>query len=374
MTAVVAASALLFTGQASAGATPTNARQWHSPTCEVVDSDGTITYTTDGLKTAHPTTGATHTTKYVEGIVPLSTPDQLLAVDSKGRLYLSRDAGCMWVQFELISGLYYPRLIAGPNGTAYIWGVHSNRLLRVSGTTVTELPAVTPEDGGDLVAVAADRHRPHHLRAVSEYGQVYDSTTDGASFQPVGKPGIDKTSSLYDASIDPNNLNHIVLGSAGEGAYLSRNGGRSWSHTGMGARGERVNAFSVSVSPANGRVVYAQGINISENNAGAPSEGRHIYRSTDGGQTFRPIVDADALGGLHLQNGTLLAPSPTDPNVLYWVFSMSYGGYGTDLWRIDARTGKRTLAHDAHPKLTAIAFNPRDANVMYLGFGYEQIV
>lgn len=348
-------------------------RGWHSPQCAVVDSDGTLTYTTDGLRTAHATAGAVHATKYVYGIVALSTPDHLLAIDSHGNLYLTRDAGCMWVQINQVQGLYYPRLTAGPDGSAYIWGIHSNRVLRVTGTSMTELPAATPDDGGDLVALAVDKHAPRHVRAVSETGQIYDSTNAGVHFVASGKPGIAARDSLYDASIDPSNLNHVVLGSMGEGAYMTHNGGRTWSHTGMGAAGDKVNAFSMSISPANGNVVYAQGLNLAENNANAPSEGRHIYQSKDGGRTFRAIVDADAMGGVFLQNGALLAPSPTDANRLYWVFSMSYGGYGTDLWSIDTRTGERTLAHDNHPKLTAITFNPRDRAVMYLGFGYEQV-
>jgi hypothetical protein len=294
----------------------------------------------------------------------------LLAVDNTARLYLSRDAGCNWVQLNKADGLYDPRLTASPDGSAYLWGVNSNRLLHVTGSRLTELPPVVA-DSASVVALAVDPHFAWHLRAVTDDARVLDSWDGGRHFVNLGRHAGDDTTWLYSASIDPNHLDHIVLGSQSQGSYLTRNGGRTWAHDGMGEPGDRVNAFSVAISPANSRVVYAQGINIRENLANLPSEGRHLYRSLDGGRTFSPILDQG--GDVTLQNGTLLAPSPGDPYTLYFVFSMSYGNYGTDLFTFHTRSGELSLAHDPHDRLTAIAFSPTDASVMYLGFGAEFI-
>ena len=47
------------------------------------------------------------------------------------------------------------------------------------------------------------------------------------------------------------------------------------------------------------------------------------------------------------------------------------GGYGTDLFSYDARGGRLSVEHNDHDRITAIAFNPRDRKVMYLGFAAE---
>lgn len=368
-TLVVAATlglALTAAAPAQAGGKPS---KWNAPRCSVVQSDGSLTYSTDRGDTVTPTTGTLHQTEYVFDIVPLSTADSLLAVDNSGRLYRSGDAGCSWGQVNQVTGIYYGRLAASPDGTAYLWSINSDRLVHVSGSRLMELPEV--DATASLVDLVVDPHHAGHLRAVTDDGRVLDSTDGGQHFTQLGDRAGSDTTWLYSASIDPRHLDHIVLGSQSEGSYVTKDAGHTWQHDGMGEAGDRVNAFSVAVSPASSRVVYAQGLNLRENTAHLPSEGRHLYRSTNGGRTFHPVLDQG--NGVTLQNGTLLAPSPTEANTLHFVFSMSYAGYGTDLFTLDTRHGTLSLAHDPHDKLTAIAFNPKHPAVMYLGFGEERI-
>jgi hypothetical protein len=126
----------------------------------------------------------------------------------------------------------------------------------------------------------------------------------------------------------------------------------------------------VTISPANPFVVWVQGIDLVEHAAHAPSEGRHIYRSTDGGHTFRAAVD-HVPGQVTLVNGALLAPSPVDPNVVYFVFGTSFAAYGTDLFRYDARRDLLSMQHNKNDGIASITFNPRDPRVMYLGLSVE---
>ena len=126
-----------------------------------------------------------------------------------------------------------------------------------------------------------------------------------------------------------------------------------------------VNVFNIVVSPANPNVVWAMGINLAEMDAGAPSQGRHLYRSTDGGLGFEPVVDQD--DRVTLTNGPLMVPHPTDEAVLYFVFGTSFMGYGTDLYRYDHGARQVTLTHNPYPEIGAIAFHPRKPRLMYLG-------
>jgi hypothetical protein len=112
-------------------------------------------------------------------------------------------------------------------------------------------------------------------------------------------------------------------------------------------------------------------LDLDEMDSGAASKGRHIYRSTDGGLTFEPKVDAS--NEVTLINGPLLTAHPTDPNVVYFVFGTYFQGYGTDLFRYDAATDELTLTHNDYDEVGAIAFSPTTPPTMYLGLTQEQI-
>lgn len=364
----LAAAAALAT---SAPADATAHVRWHAPDCVQVQSEGLLTFTHDEGATVTPTTGSMHETRYIFDIAPLATPNEMLAVDNTGALSLSADAGCSWTQVNQVAGIDQGRLAASPDGSAYLWNLEDTRLLHVTGARVSKLPPLADDD--HLEDLAVDRRDSRHLRAVTRDGRVLDSTDAGAHFRQVGRPAGGSTMWLYSAAIDPKNLDHLVLGDDGSGSYATFNGGRTWIHDGMGRPGEDVNAFSVAISSASSRVVYAQGINLAEHAAGVPSEGRHVYRSVDGGRTFRPVLDQGRAGVPYLQNGTLLAPSPADPFTVHFVYSTSYLGHGTDLYTLDTRHDRLSMANDRHTRLTTITFNPADPSVMYLGFGAEFI-
>lgn len=366
----VAGTALLVltaTAQiAPAAADP--APSWHGPDCAAVSGDGAISYTRNEGRTIVPTTSDQQPVDYLFSLVALDKPDVLLGVDSHGRVQRSANAGCSWHVVAQVAGFDVPRLTPGVDGTAYLWNEHSAALARIVGTQVTTLPAVTDVDGAEVAALAVDRSLPRHLRAVLNDGTVLDSFDRGQSFTATAAAP-ESNLYLYDAAIDPADLDHIVLGTQSIGVFQSSDAGSSWTHaTGFGS--DRVNGFTVAISPVDPDVVWVQGLNLDENAAHAPSEGRHIYRSVDGGVTFAPAVD-HVPGEVTLVNGTLLQPSPTDPGVLYFVFGMSYGGYGTDLFRFDAGTGSLQLRHNDHDDIDAIAFNPHNPKVMYLGFASE---
>lgn len=341
---------------------------WQSPRCGVVNSDGSVSFTRDEGRTITPTAVRQRPVQYAFSLVSLPKANNLLSVDSHGKLQVSYDAGCSWRPFSQVDGLDAPRLSAGRDDQAYLWDVNGRVLYRIDGLQVTPLPPVSDTEGMGIAAVAVNRYLPWHVRVVLSDGTIRDSFDAGKSFHTTGMP-VNKN--LYSASIDPWNINHITIGTMGEGVYTTWFGGWLWSHNGLGKPGEEVNAFSVVVSPADPQVVWAQGINIAENDAHAPSEGRHIYRSTDGGRTFRVAVDHKP-GVVTLVNGALLAPSPTDANVLYFIFGTSFAKYGTDLFRYDARHQQLSVQHNSHDGIKSIAFNPWDRSVMYLGFAAER--
>jgi hypothetical protein len=346
----------------SAGAAPHE--HWESPQCGKVAGDGSLSFTRDDGRSIAPTSSAPQPVQYEFAVAPLSTANTVLSVDNHGTVQASPDAGCSWIALGSVKGLAVPRMAAGPDGEAYVWDEKGPNLYRIDGIRVRPLPPVG-DANTDVAALAVDRYFPRHLRAVLGDGTVRDSYDAGQTFRTTAKP-VRPGLFLYDAAIDPVNVNHIVLGTLSDGVYTTWLGGLHWTQSTLG---KRINAFSVAVSPANPLVVWAQGINLDEYAAHAPSEGRHIYRSTDGGFTFRVAVDQQP--GVTLVNGALLAPSPADANTVYFVYGTSYASYGTDLFRYDARRNSLSAQHNDHDGIKSIAFNPKDPQVMYLGFAAE---
>lgn len=355
--AAVLGSALAIPGRADAH-TRWHWRHWHAPRCSTVQSSGKLTFTTDEGRTITPTAGHPATTQSLTGLATLATPDHVLGVDAHGRLFLSRDAGCMWVLFgRLDRYTNAPQVAAARDGSAYVWG-HDTNLYRVRGTHVTALPALP----AGMVDLAVDPHRAAHLRAVLDDGRALESWNGGHDFHAAGRAD---EPYRYDAATDPRDFRHLVVGTSGAGVLTSRNGGRTW-HKARGIAHGRANVYSVAFSPADPSVVYAEGMNMAEHDAGSPDQGRHIYRSTNGGRTFHVIVD-DVPGAIVLPNGSLLAPDPRHRSVLYFVFGEHFGGFGTRIYRYSSRTHRVTWTSNSYDGIRAIAFNPRYPNVMYLG-------
>lgn len=368
-----AAAALLLAATVAPGAARADQSGWTMPTCTTVGSDGTLSYTrTEGHEIAAGE-GSANQTRYQSGLVALAEPNHLLAVDDKGRLSLSRDAGCMWIVFGSL-GRYtrWPQLTAAPDGSAYVWSLDGD-LFTVHGTQIEELPSVSGEAG--LVDLAVDRADASHVRAVADDGRVLDSTDGGRSFQQKGTAAIPAggLERLYDAAIDPADLDHVVVGASELGAFVTTDGARTWTHaSGMGKDTDRVNAFSVAISPLSGSTVYVQGLDLTEGDANGTDTARHIYASTDGGRHFHVAV-TQVNGEVTLPNGTLLVPSASDPTVLYFVWGTSFAGIGTYLYRYDAKSGLVTWTRNEHDDIDSVAFNPRYPTVMYLGMAEERI-
>ncbi|MGS2614823.1 WD40/YVTN/BNR-like repeat-containing protein [Micromonospora sp. LZ34] len=334
---------------------------WHRPQCGVVQGDGSATFTRSGGAFLSPTTTALTPVAYTK-LTALNTPDTLVAI-SKRSIQRSTDAGCNWQQIATTQlDLAAYDVAAGPDGHAYVYGINDQPIYRVQGDQVSEVDGPVPYDG--VVALAVDPTDARVLRVVSKAGQIYDSVDGGATWAPVGAlVGTDQF--LYEAAIDPSDRDHVIAGTMSNGSFVTFDGGRSWLRSsGVGATG-RANGFSVAFSPADPRTVWLEGYDLSLNDNSA----RRIWRSTDGGRSFLSVLDGTQAT---LINGTPMWPSPVDPDVLYFAFGTWWGGYGTDLYRYEASTGRLTSQHNPHDGIASVAFNPADPRVMYLGLVEER--
>lgn len=336
---------------------------WKQPRCRTVTGDGSVTFTRNEGRTLTATSQVLRPVVYTTGLVTLDRPDALLAL-SNNVLLSSRDAGCTWTQVGKVNG-WYLGLAAARGGRAYAWDRDGNLTLATpSGST----PLTSPVS--EVSGLGTDRRNGDHVRVSDNDGRLYDSNDGGRSWKPIGVPS-GPLNAFYTAAFDPSNIDHVVVGGMGTGAHVTFDGGRSWiASSGLSEKGGKISAFSVTISPAAPNVVYAMGLDTAEMDAGAPSGGRHIYRSTDGGRNFTPVVDQT--NEVTIVNGPVMAAHPTNPNVVYFVFGTSFQAYGTDIYRYDSRRRKVTVAHNSYDKVPSIAFHPRMPELMYLGLAEER--
>jgi len=345
---------------------------WQAPTCKTIAGTNSLAFTSDEGATLVTAGRPLRPTSYAYGlaVLPDAPNTMLLAV---GRSLLrSTSAGCRWTPVGTVQSTSdgFPiSLVAARGDRAFSWSENRNDLARIDGTTITYLGS--PVDS--IVGVGTDPRDADRVRFGDGGGQLWESTDGGLRFSPIGARIPSSSFLYYRAAFDPNNIDHVVVGSVINGAFVTFDGGRTWnqasglSSTGTGA----VNVFSAVVSPADSRTVYAMGLDIAESDAGAASQGRHIYLSKDGGLTFRPVVDRS--NDVILPNGVPMAGHPTKEGVLYFTYGTSFGGYGTDVYRYDDTTGGVTETHNTYHGGPSLAFNPADPNTMYLGLALEAV-
>lgn len=325
---------------------------WNRPHCDTVYGDGSVTITeTDGEILA-PTTGKLRAVTYAK-VAALQEPNTLISIGQQ-TIQRSSDAGCSWQLLDKTPDeLSTYDVQPGPGDSAYIYSVNDQPIYRVHGRQVSAV--LGPVEWRGLAALDA---RPGRLRVVSGDGQVYDSADDGASWQRVGVPAAPNLF-LYNAAVDPRNPDHIVIGVSSNGVYTTFDGGRTWTQS---RPVERVNAFTVVMSPADPSKVWMEGYDRDRAT-------RFIWESTDGGLKFREVLDQSRAT---LINGNHMWASPTDPDLLYFSYGTSFANFGADLYRFVPSTGALTKHHNRNDGIPSLAFNPANPQILYLGLAEER--
>ncbi len=328
------------------------------PLCSMITGTAAVTFTFDEGRTLTPSAVPLTPIAYTYGLATLDTPDTLVAWH-RDDLLISNDAGCSWRVVATIAGSDFPpAILAAPGGRAYAWSENRSFMVRYDSRGAIKLKQPV-----DFVGLGVDPQNGERLRAGGADGTIWESLDGGDSWTLFGK--LDGAPLYYRFVFDPVNLDHVVAGTVSNGAYVSRDGGKTWTKsTGIAARSS--NVFTFAFSPIDGNRVWAMGIDIDNaDNGGDASHGRHIFLSDDGGTSYRAVVDEAP--GVKLINGPIIAPHPTNRDVLYFVFGTHIFQYGTDVFRYDASTGALTMQHNDQNDVNAIAFSRRDPSVMYLG-------
>lgn len=216
---------------------------------------------------------------------------------------------------------------------------------------------IGPFRGGRANAIAGDPQNPS-VYYVGYTGGGIAKTDDGGITWKNISDGFFKVGSIGDIAVcesDPNVIyvgtgEHAVRGvmtSYGDGVYKSTDGGKTWKNIGL----EKTRHISdVIVHPNNPDVVYV----AAQGPVHGASPERGIYKSTDGGVTWKKTLYVDENSG-----ASSLSMDMTNPRILYaatwqhrrYPWKVESGGAGSNLWKSTDGGETWTKINEGLPKL-----------------------
>lgn len=199
--------------------------------------------------------------------------------------------------------------------------------------------SIGPFRGGRAVAVTGVPSQPFLYYMGTTGGGVWKTEDAGITWRNIsdGYFHVGSIGAVAVAEDDPNVVyvgsgEHPVRGvasSRGDGVYKSTDAGRTWSYLGL----ENSRQISrVLIHPRNSDIVYV----AAQGSRWAPDEDRGVYRSIDGGKTWKRILFVDAKAG-----PSELAMDATNPRIIYAAFwehqrvpwQVRSGGPNSGIWK-----------------------------------------
>ncbi|HXA48922.1 MAG TPA: hypothetical protein VNV86_01390, partial [Candidatus Acidoferrum sp.] len=158
---------------------------------------------------------------------------------------------------------------------------------------------VGPFRGGRVVAVTGVPSQPNVYYFGAVGGGVFKTTDSGNSWMPMSD-GQFKTGSVGAIAVadsDPNVVyagmgEACVRGNAthGDGVYKSVDAGRTWKNVGLQ---DSYHIGAVRIHPKNPDIVYVAAVG----HLWGPNEMRGVYRTTDGGATWKQVLKRSNMAG-----------------------------------------------------------------------------
>ena len=194
-----------------------------------------------------------------------------------------------------------------------------------------------PFRGGRSAAVTGVPNQPNLFYFGSTGGGIWKTIDGGRSWENISDGFFGGSIGAITVSKSDSNVIYVGGGektvrgnvSSGYGIWKSVDAGKTWTEAGL--KNSR-HVPRIAVDPTNHDVVYAGVLG----NIYKPTQDRGVYKSTDGGKTWRKTLFANENAGV-----VDLLIDPTNPRILYastWrvqrtPYSLSSGGDGSALWK-----------------------------------------
>jgi photosystem II stability/assembly factor-like uncharacterized protein len=198
---------------------------------------------------------------------------------------------------------------------------------------------IGPFRGGRSTAVAGVASQPLVYYFGGTGGGVWKTADGGINWEPITDNSVFGTGSVGAIGLSDSDPNTVYVGmgespirgnvSHGDGVYKSTDGGKTWKRVGL----EDTRQISrIRVNPKNPDIVYV----AAQGHVWAPNEQRGVFRSKDGGKTWQKILYRSDKAG-----ASDLILDPTNPNILYAAFwevyrkpwTLESGGPGSGIFK-----------------------------------------
>ena len=236
--------------------------------------------------------------------------------------------------------------------------------------------SIGPDRGGRSIAVSGVKGRPRDAYFGAVGGGLWKTTDSGATWAPVTDGQI-KSSSVGAVAVSESNPDIVYIGMGescirgnimpGDGVYKSTDAGKTWTHVGFASS----DAISkIRIHPTNPDIVFVADFG----KYGTPSDERGVYKTTDGGKTWKKVLGRDnKTGAVDVE---IDRKSPSVMFAALWEayrveYQMSSGGPGGglfkstdggDTWKEITRTGG--LPQGLYGKMS-VAISGADSNRVY---------
>ena len=197
---------------------------------------------------------------------------------------------------------------------------------------------IGPDRGGRSIAVSGVVGRPNEAYFGATGGGLWKTTDGGDNWAPVTDGQI-KSASVGAIAVSESNPDVVFIGMGetcirgnimpGDGVYKSIDAGKTWSHVGFS---QTDGISKIRIHPTNPNIVFV----ASFGKYSVPSEERGVYKSTDGGKSWRRVLYRDPNTA-----AIDISIDRNNPNVMYaamWEayrkeYQMSSGGPGSGLFK-----------------------------------------
>ena len=266
--------------------------------------------------------------------------------------------------------------------TVFYFGSVGGGLWKSYNSGRTWAPIFDGQDVASIGAVAVAPSSPDtiyvgtgeaDMRSQITYGDgMYKSTDGGKTWKHIG---LENTRQIGRVSVDPKNPNIVFVAALGHvygpnpdrGLFRSKDGGSTWEKVLF--KNENVGAIDVAIDPTDSKTVYATLWNTRRPpwSIYPPSygPGGGIFKSTDGGNTWKPLENGIPVDG---QGRIGITISPTNPRRLYAIVDAKVGG----LYRSDDAGASWKLISDQKRLwgrgwyFCKIVVDPKDQDTVYV--------
>ncbi len=198
--------------------------------------------------------------------------------------------------------------------------------------------SIGPDRGGRSIAASGVKGRPREAYFGATGGGLWKTTDAGNNWAPV-TDGLITSSSVGAVAVSESSPDVVWIGMGescirgnimpGDGVYKSTDAGKTWANVGF----KNVDAISkIRIHPTNPDIVWVAAFGVYY----GPSDERGVFKTTDGGKTWKKTLFRDAKTG-----AVDIVVDANNPNVLYaalWEayrieYQMSSGGPGSGLFK-----------------------------------------